>query len=132
MKRFFTSLVTFSLVEAIGRHPAIAAGVLTLLGVGGGAGIAMLTTPTITPFISANFNPNQSIGNTSNGLKPNGGTAGALAMPTGNSTGGYTFTGAGSGSGGPSSQHSCNIVIFRFAITPLRLFCIAHICRNRR
>ena len=28
MKRFFTSLVTFSLVEAIGRHPAIAASVM--------------------------------------------------------------------------------------------------------
>jgi hypothetical protein len=90
MKRFFTSLVTFSLVETIGRHPAIAAGALTLLGVGGGAGIAMLTTPTITPFISSNFNPNSSIGNTGNGLKPNGGAVGALAMPTGNSTGGYT------------------------------------------
>jgi hypothetical protein len=29
------------------------------------------------------------------------------------------FTGSGSGSGGPSSQHSCNIVIFRFAMMPL-------------
>jgi hypothetical protein len=51
MKRFFTSLITFSLIEATGRHPAIA-GVLMLLGVGGGAvGISQLTTPTIVPFI---------------------------------------------------------------------------------
>ena len=89
MKRYFTSLVTFSLIETIGRHPAFA-GVLMLLGVGGGAvGISQLTTPTIVPFISANFNPNQSIGTTSNGLKLNGGAAGALAMPPGNA-GGYT------------------------------------------
>jgi hypothetical protein len=83
MKRFFTSLTTFSLVEAIGRHPAIAGGILTLLGVGGGAtAIAILTSPTITPFVSSNFNPNQSIGTTSNGLKPNGGTSGAMQLPS--------------------------------------------------
>ena len=82
MKRFFTSLIAFSLVETIGRHPAIA-GILMLLGVGGGAtAIAILTPPTITPFISANFNPNQSFGTTNNGLKPNGGTAGATQFPT--------------------------------------------------
>jgi hypothetical protein len=82
MKRFFTSLATFSLVETIGRHPAIA-GILMLLGVGGGAtAIAVLTPPTILPFISSNFNPNQSIGTTSNGLKPNGGTFGAMQLPS--------------------------------------------------
>ena len=82
MKRFFTSLIAFSLVETIGRHPAIA-GILMLLGVGGGAtAIAILTPPTITPLISANFNPNQSFGTTNNGLKPNGGTAGATQFPT--------------------------------------------------
>ena len=54
MKRFFASLVTFSLVETIGRHPAIAGGILTLLGVGGGAtAIAILTPPTTVPFISS-------------------------------------------------------------------------------
>ena len=79
-KRLLTSLSTFSLVETIGRHPAIAAGVLTLLGVGGGAGIAMFTPPTLTPFVSSNFNPNQN-GATNNGLKPNGGTAGAIEFP---------------------------------------------------
>jgi hypothetical protein len=82
MKRFFTSLATFSLVETIGRHPAMAAGILTLLGVGGGAtAIAMLTPPTIIPFVSSNFNPNQSIGTTNNGLKLNGGTAGSTQFP---------------------------------------------------
>ena len=60
MKRFFTSLVTFSLVETIGRHPAIA-GVLMLLGVGGGAvGYCHAYDTDDHPFISANFNPNQS------------------------------------------------------------------------
>ncbi len=81
MKRFFISIASFSLVEAIGRHPALA-GILTLLGVGGGAGVANLVTPTIVPFISANFNPNQSIGTTNNGLRPNGGTSGATQFPT--------------------------------------------------
>jgi hypothetical protein len=90
MKRFFTSLAAISLVGTIGRHPAIA-GILMLLGVGGGAtAIAVLTPPTIVPFISANFNPNQMIGGTNNGLKPNGGTAGASLLPAGNSSGGAT------------------------------------------
>lgn len=92
MKRFFTSLTTFSLVEAIGRHPAIAGGILTLLGVGGGAtAIAILTSPTITPFVSSNFNPNQSIGTTSNGLKPNGGTSGAMQLPSPTATNSATY-----------------------------------------
>ena len=88
MRRFLTSLATFSLIETIGRRPALAAGVLTLLGIGGGAGIALLTTPTITPQVSAYFNQNQSIGATNNGLKPNGGgAAGALEQPVGPSGG---------------------------------------------
>ena len=66
MKRFLTSLATFSLVETIGRHPAIA-GILMLLGVGGSATVANLMTPSIVPFISSNFNPNQPIGGTNNG-----------------------------------------------------------------
>ena len=87
MKRFLASLSTISLVETIGRHPAIA-GILMLLGVGGGAtAIAILTPPTIVPFSSSNFNPNQAIGTTNNGLKPNGGTNGALELPIGPSTG---------------------------------------------
>ena len=78
MKRFFASLATFSLVETIGRHPALALGVIILLGVGGPAVVANLMTPTIVPFASSNFNPNQS-GATNNGLKPNGGTDGRCA-----------------------------------------------------
>ena len=81
MKRFLTSLATFSLVEWIGRHAALA-GVLMLLGVGGGAVVANLTTPTIVPMASSYFNMNQSFGNTANALKPNNGTAGALELPS--------------------------------------------------
>jgi hypothetical protein len=80
MKRFLTYLATFSLVESIGRHPAIA-GSLMLLG-GGGAGIALLTTPTIVPQPASYFNMNQSGGGeTSNALKPNNGTAGPFELP---------------------------------------------------
>ena len=85
MKRFLASLVTFSLVEWIGRHPAIA-GSLLLLGVGG-VGIANFTPPTLTPFVSSNFNPNQAIGTTNNALKPNAGTADAFEPPVGPSGG---------------------------------------------
>ena len=46
MKRFWIFITTFSLVEWIGRHPAIA-GSLMLLGIGGGAGIANLVTPVL-------------------------------------------------------------------------------------
>jgi hypothetical protein len=90
MKRFLTSLSTISLIEVIGRHPAMAAGMLSLLGVGGGAVISpMLTTPTLLPQISSNFNPNQNIGTTNNGLKPNGGVGGdtSTAPPIGPSSG---------------------------------------------
>jgi hypothetical protein len=85
MKRAFSALATFSLVETVGRHPATAAGVLTLLGVGGGAGIAMFTPPTIVPFVSSNFNPNVVAGNTGNSLLPNEGTSGAMQFPSGGS-----------------------------------------------
>jgi hypothetical protein len=85
MNRFLNFLATFSLAETIGRHPAIA-GTLMLLGVGGTAtGVAMFTPPALTPFVSSNFNPNQPIGGTNNGLKPNGGTAGANQLPSGGS-----------------------------------------------
>ena len=77
MKRLFAFLATFSLVETIGRRPALA-GILMLLGVGGGAGIANLITPSIIPQPATYFNQNQSFGTTTNGLKPNGGTAGAM------------------------------------------------------
>ena len=88
MKRLFAALATFSLAETFGRHPVMA-GVLSLLGVGSGAVITTnLITPALTPFISSNFDPTQPIGTTNNGLKPNGGSGGAFAMPAGNS-GGY-------------------------------------------
>ena len=80
MKRFLTSLATFSLVETIGRHPAIA-GALMLLGVGGGAGIATLLTPAIIPQSSAYFNSNQSFGNTNNALRTNNGSNGPFEPP---------------------------------------------------
>jgi hypothetical protein len=82
MKRFLASLSTISLIEVIGRHPAMAAGMLSLLGVGGGAVISgMLTTPTPVPQVSSNFNPNQSPGYTLNGLKFNQGVSGAGQLP---------------------------------------------------
>ena len=82
MKRFLASLSTISLIEVIGRHPAMAAGMLSLLGVGGGAVISgMLTPPTLLPQISSNFNPNQSPGYTLNGLKLNQGVSGAGQLP---------------------------------------------------
>jgi hypothetical protein len=82
MKRFLASLSTISLIEVIGRHPAMAAGMLSLLGVGGGAVISgMLTPPTLLPQISSNFNPNQSPGYTLNGLKLNQGVSGAAQLP---------------------------------------------------
>src|SRR6202453_811323 len=82
MKRFLASLSTISLIEVIGRHPAMAAGMLSLLGVCGGAVISgMLTPPTLLPQISSNFNPNQSPGYTLNGLKLNQGVSGAAQLP---------------------------------------------------
>ena len=94
MKRFLASLSTISLIEVIGRHPAMAAGMLSLLGVGGGAVISgMLTPPTLLPQISSNFNPNQ-FGTTNNGLKPNGGSGTDTSMappigPSGGATGSF-------------------------------------------
>ena len=81
MKRLFAFLATFSLVETIGRRPALA-GILMLLGVGGGAGIANLITPSIIPQPASYFNQNQSFGTTTNGLKPNGGAGGSMYFPT--------------------------------------------------
>ena len=69
MKRFWIFISTFSLIEWIGRHPAMAAGVLTLLGVGGSAGIANLLTPPLLPQPAAYFNQNQPGGLVNLGLK---------------------------------------------------------------
>jgi hypothetical protein len=80
MKSFIKFLGALSFWELCGRHPAIA-GVLMLLGIGGGAGIALLTTPTIVPQGGSYFNMNQVIGDTSNALKPNNGTAGSFLLP---------------------------------------------------
>jgi hypothetical protein len=69
MNRFLKALVTFSLVEMIGRYP-VRAGVLILLGVGGGGiGAAMLTTPSIVPQPGSYFNQNGPNGFTNNGLQ---------------------------------------------------------------
>jgi hypothetical protein len=89
MKRFWTSLATFSLVETIGRHPALAAGILTLLGVGGGVGVGNLITPTVVPVSASYFNQNQAIGVTNNGLKLNQGSAGPTTPPSSDPTGSF-------------------------------------------
>ena len=80
MKRFWIFITTFSLAEWIGRHPA-SAGLLMLLGIGGGIVGGNLITPSITPQPAAYFNQsNQQL--TNNALKPNGGTTGAFLQPT--------------------------------------------------
>ena len=79
MNRVLKSIATFSLIEAIGRHPVIA-GTLMLMGVGG-VGAALLTTPAIVPVPTAFFN-NGSGAAVNNGLKPNGGSVGAFEVPT--------------------------------------------------
>jgi hypothetical protein len=84
MKRFLASLAIFSLV-ALAGHSVVAAGLLPLLGVGGGAtggGGGPIMTPTSTPLVSAYFDQNQPFGLTNNALKPNGGTGGAMFLPT--------------------------------------------------
>jgi hypothetical protein len=50
------------------------------LGCGSGGGT--LTTPAIKPFVSSNFNPNQTVGLTGNSLTPNAGTWGAIEFPS--------------------------------------------------
>ena len=81
MKRFLSFLATFSLIEAIGRHPATA-GALMLLGVGGGAvGGALLTTPTIVPQPTAFFS-NGNAAATNNGLKTPANAFETPAVPT--------------------------------------------------
>ena len=81
MKSFLSFLATFSLIEAIGRHPATA-GALMLLGVGGGAvGGALLTTPTIVPQPTAFFS-NGNAAATNNGLKTPANAFETPAVPT--------------------------------------------------
>ena len=87
MKRFWISITTFSLIEWIGRHPATAAGVLTLLGVGGVEGIANLITPSITPQSNPYFSQSNAVGITNNGLTS---AAGAFEPPT-TTTNGYSL-----------------------------------------
>ena len=79
MKRFCIFITTFSLIDWIGRHPALAAGVLTLLGVGGVGGIANLITPSITPQPAAYFNQSNATGLVNVGLTS---PSGAFFPPT--------------------------------------------------
>lgn len=83
MKRFWLSLATFSLVEWIGRHPAIA-GAIMLLGAGGGIVGGSLITPSITPQAAPYFNQSQSYGVVASGLTPATGSFNVLSTdPTG-------------------------------------------------
>ena len=83
MKRFFKIAGALSLWEFGGRHP-IMAGVLSLLGVGGGiVASGALTPPSITPQPSVGFTQSQSINTTANNaLRPNGSVAGAEFLPS--------------------------------------------------
>ena len=81
MKRFFKLIGALSLWEFGGRYP-ITAGVLTLLGVGGGiVASGVLNPPSITPQPSTAFGQSQGAGLISNNvLQPNGGTSGAQSI----------------------------------------------------
>ena len=83
MKRFLRLIGALSFWELIGRYP-VTAGVLTILGVGGGVvASGVLTPPTITPQPSTAFGQAQGAGNLSNnGLQPNGGTSGPFYSPS--------------------------------------------------
>lgn len=94
MRRSFKLAGAFSLWEFGGRHP-IMAGVMSLLGVGGGiVASGALTPPSIAPQPSAAFSQSQGIVRTSNNvLRPNGGTAGAGAEEfPGTVTGSFFFS----------------------------------------
>src|SRR5579863_7252163 len=82
MKRLSAFLSAFSLIGLIGRHPAIA-GVMTLLGAGGVVVSGMLTPPSITPQVSAMFDNNAAaLGSSNNALKTDGGSTGAMQLPS--------------------------------------------------
>ena len=81
MRRFFKIVGALSLWEFGGRHP-IMAGVLSLLGVGGGiVASGALNPPSITPQPSAAFTFDNTHIST-NVLKPNGGSSGAEQFPS--------------------------------------------------
>ena len=106
MNRLLKAIAAFSLVEAIGRHPAIA-GSLMLLGAGGGIAAGLLATPTLVPQVSSNFGGlSNRVGLTVNALSPNGGTAGATWFPTTptHSFGAYVELGMGSTYGSSSND----------------------------
>jgi fibronectin-binding autotransporter adhesin len=92
MKRFLKLISALSFWELCGRFPA-AAGVLSLLGVGGGLVAAgLLTPPSITPQPSTAFSQSQPYNQASNVLKTNGGTVGAEEPPaTSSTTNGNSF-----------------------------------------
>ena len=81
MKRF-VSVLALTLMWPILRAPAWAQ--LTTLGVGGiaAAVIGTLITPSIVPQPSSYFNQNGPNGFTNNGLQTNGGTVGAMQLPS--------------------------------------------------
>ena len=84
MKRFLRLIGALSFWELIGRYPVMA-GVLAILGVGGGVvtGVVLLSTPSITPQPSTAFGQSQGVGSlANNGLQPNGGTAGPFYSPS--------------------------------------------------
>ena len=88
MKRFFTSLAAFSLIETIGRHPAAIAGSLMLLGVGGVVtGVIPLNPPTILPQPGVIFPQSNSFGILNTGLIM---APGSMQLPT-TPTGSFVF-----------------------------------------
>lgn len=77
----FLSGLAVALLGPFGRMPAWAQ--LLMLGVGGAIGAAILTPPTLTPQLSAQFDSNISNGTSNNGFKVNGGGAiGSMELPS--------------------------------------------------
>lgn len=82
MKGLLKLVGALSVWELCGRYP-VTAGVLMLLGVGGGVvASGALTPPSITPQPSTSFSQSQTYALVNNGLKTNGGTAGAEYFPS--------------------------------------------------
>jgi hypothetical protein len=78
MKRIAKALATFSIIEAISRHPVIAG---TIMMMGTGISGAPLTPPSVTPQPSAMFSQSNSYGFLIQGLQPNNATNGAFELP---------------------------------------------------
>jgi hypothetical protein len=79
MKRIAKALATFSIIEAIGRHPVMAG---TIMMMGTGISGSPLTPPAITPQPSAAFPQSSTYGPMIQGLQTNNAKTGAFSLPS--------------------------------------------------